>query len=105
MLGGILSDRFGHRNTVILGYIGTGVAISILGMAHQFEQIVIAAACMGLLFRLNKPAITALVAEISRQKSAKAPTTSIYWQTIWVQWLQCRGWYPCHHELQPAFCG
>ncbi len=79
LLGGILSDKLGHRNTVILGFFGAALAITLLGMVHQFEHIVIAAACMGLLHRLNKPAITALVAEIIPAENRKRAYHLNYW--------------------------
>ncbi len=79
IVGGILSDKIGHRNTIIFGFWGTAFALMMFGMVHQFEHIVIMAMGLGLLHRLNKPAITALVAEIIPSENRKRAYHFNYW--------------------------
>jgi MFS family permease len=79
LLGGVLSDKIGHRNTVIVGFWGAALTLSLLGMVRQFEHIVIMSMCLGLVHRLNKPAITALVAEIVPPEKRKRAYHLNYW--------------------------
>src|SRR5262245_24525324 len=69
LLGGWLGDRIGRRNTMLLGFVGTAVALVALGSAASMPEIWAAAVGVGLTTELFRPAGSAAVADLpSRQR-------------------------------------
>ncbi|WP_245627539.1 MDR family MFS transporter [Actinomadura oligospora] len=63
-LGGLLADRIGRRRTLLLSTFGTGAAMLALGYAQGILALVAAAALLGLLIDMFRPASQAMVADI-----------------------------------------
>ncbi|MEV0389437.1 MFS transporter [Nonomuraea sp. NPDC050643] len=64
MLGGWLGDRIGRRHTMLVGFLGTAVAIVALGSADTVPVIWATAAGVGLMADLFRPAGSAAVADL-----------------------------------------
>ncbi|MFC4906776.1 MDR family MFS transporter [Actinomadura gamaensis] len=63
-LGGTLADRIGRRRTLLLSTLGTGGAMLALGYAQGMVALVAAAALLGLLMDMFRPASQAMVADM-----------------------------------------
>ncbi|MEV4257255.1 MFS transporter [Spirillospora sp. NPDC049652] len=63
-LGGMLADRIGRRRTLLLSTFGTGAAMLALGYAQGIVALVAAAALLGLLLDMFRPASQAMVADM-----------------------------------------
>jgi MFS family permease len=63
-VGGWLSDRIGRRRTMLIGFLGTAVALIALGSATGLAAIWVAAFVVGLMADLFRPAVQATVADL-----------------------------------------
>lgn len=63
-LGGLLADRVGRRLTLLTGLVATSAALVALGAVSRFPLMVAAAAGLGLVSELYRPASSALVADV-----------------------------------------
>jgi EmrB/QacA subfamily drug resistance transporter len=61
LVGGALSDRFGHRRTFLLGLVGFGIASIACGASQSVAQLVAARAVQGTAAALLMPASLALL--------------------------------------------
>jgi MFS family permease len=64
LLGGWLGDRIGRRHTMLVGFLGTAVALILLGSAETMPAIWAAATGVGLTTELFHPAGSAVVADL-----------------------------------------
>src|SRR5256885_11746799 len=62
LLGGWLGDRIGRRHTMLVGFLGTAVALVALGSAETMPAICAAAVRVGLMAEVFRPAGSAAVA-------------------------------------------
>src|SRR5919106_784168 len=72
LLGGWLGDRIGRRHTMLVGFVGTAVALVALGSADTVPTIGAAAFCVGLTAELFRPAGSAAVADLPPEQRIRA---------------------------------
>jgi MFS family permease len=65
LLGGALADRLGRRQTIVVSMFGSGVAMLLLSRAATMPAIVAMAAVAGVFAELYRPAIGALVTDLT----------------------------------------
>ncbi len=75
-VGGFLADRYGRRWTLAGGMMGTAAAELLLGYAPSLALTFGAAALLGILLDLYRPAVQAMVADLSLPRTGRAPTAS-----------------------------
>ncbi|GAA4212164.1 MDR family MFS transporter [Actinocatenispora rupis] len=63
-VGGLLADRVGRRFTLLTGLVATSLTLVALGAAHTVPLMIVAAAALGLVSELYRPAASALVADV-----------------------------------------
>jgi MFS family permease len=71
-LGGWLGDRIGRRHTMLVGFLGTAVALVALGSAGTVPAICVAAVGVGLMAELFRPAGSAAVADLPARERVRA---------------------------------
>jgi MFS family permease len=72
LLGGWLGDRIGRRQTMLLGFLGTAVALVALGSAETMPAICAAAFGVGLMAELFRPVGSAAVADLPAHERVRA---------------------------------
>lgn len=72
LLGGWLGDRIGRRHTMLVGFLGTAVALVALGSADTMPAIWAAAVGVGLTTELFRPAGSAAVADLPPRQRVRA---------------------------------
>ncbi|WP_433323253.1 MFS transporter [Spirillospora sp. CA-294931] len=72
LLGGWLGDRIGRRSTMLIGFLGTAVALIALGSARTPAAICVAAAGVGLMAELFRPVGSAAVADLPARERVRA---------------------------------
>lgn len=72
LLGGWLGDRIGRRHTMLVGFLGTAVALIALGAAETMPAICASAAGVGLMAELFRPVGSAVVADLPEQERIRA---------------------------------
>jgi MFS family permease len=72
LLGGWLGDRIGRRHTMLVGFLGTAVALVALGSAETMPAICVAAVGVGLTAELFRPVGSAAVADLPAQERVRA---------------------------------
>ncbi len=72
LLGGWLGDRIGRRHTMLVGFLGTAVALVALGSAETMPTICAAALGVGLMAELFRPVGSAAVADLPAQERIRA---------------------------------
>jgi MFS family permease len=72
LLGGWLGDRIGRRHTMLVGFLGTAVALVALGSAETMPAICAAALGVGLMAELFRPVSSAAVADLPTQQRVRA---------------------------------
>ncbi len=72
LLGGWLGDRIGRRHTMLVGFLGSAVALIALGSAESMPAIVAAVVGVGLMSELYRPAISAVVADLPAEQRVRA---------------------------------
>ncbi|TWF74986.1 putative MFS family arabinose efflux permease [Pseudonocardia hierapolitana] len=72
LLGGWLGDRIGRRHTMLVGFLGTAVALVALGSAETMAAICAAAVGVGLTAELFRPVGSAAVADLPAQERIRA---------------------------------
>lgn len=72
LLGGWLADRIGRRHTMLVGFLGTAVALVALGSAETMPAICAAAVGVGLMAELFRPVGSAVVADLPTQERVRA---------------------------------
>ena len=72
LLGGWLGDRIGRRHTMLVGFLGTAVALVALGSADTVPAIWAAAVGVGLMAELFRPAGSAAVADLPQGQRVRA---------------------------------
>ncbi|WP_409181406.1 MFS transporter [Amycolatopsis sp. VS8301801F10] len=78
LLGGWLGDRAGRRKTMLLGFLGTAIALAALGSAEATPVIWGTAAGYGLAAGLFRPAGSAAVADLPPEQRVRAYSL-LYW--------------------------
>jgi MFS family permease len=71
-LGGWLGDRIGRRHAMLVGFLGTAVALVALGAAETMPAICVAAVGVGLMAELFRPVGSAAVADLPAQERVRA---------------------------------
>ncbi|WP_405058571.1 MFS transporter [Kribbella sp. NBC_01505] len=72
LLGGWLSDRIGRRNTMLIGFLGSAVALIALGSATTLPTICVSALGVGLMAELFRPVGSAALADLPPQERLSA---------------------------------
>ncbi|MFI6505796.1 MFS transporter [Nonomuraea typhae] len=72
VLGGWLGDRIGRRHTMVVGFLGTAVALIALGSADTMPAVYAAAVAAGLMGDLFRPAGSAAVADLPAPERVRA---------------------------------
>ncbi|GAA1721217.1 MFS transporter [Kribbella yunnanensis] len=72
LLGGWLSDRIGRRRTMLIGFLGTAVALIALGAATTLPAIAAAALGIGLMGELFRPVGSAALADLPPSERIRA---------------------------------
>jgi MFS family permease len=72
LLGGWLADRIGRRHTMLVGFLGTAVALVALGSAETMPVICAAAVGVGLMGELFRPVGSAAVADLPARERIRA---------------------------------
>jgi MFS family permease len=72
LLGGWLGDRIGRRHTMLVGFVGTAIALVGLGSADSMPAIWAAAVGVGLMAELYYPAGSAAVADLPPEQRIPA---------------------------------
>ncbi len=72
LLGGWLGDRIGRRHTMLVGFLGTAVALIALGSAETMPAIWAAALGVGLMAELFRPPGSAAVADLPPEQRVRA---------------------------------
>jgi MFS family permease len=72
LLGGWLGDRIGRRHTMLVGFLGSAVALVALGSADSMPAIWAAAVSVGLTTELYHPAGSATVADLPPRQRIRA---------------------------------
>lgn len=78
LLGGWLGDRIGRRRTMLLGFLGTAIALAALGSAAATPVIWATAVGYGLAAGLFRPAGSAAVADLPPEQRVRAYSL-LYW--------------------------
>ncbi|UKD56270.1 MFS transporter [Amycolatopsis sp. FU40] len=78
LLGGWLGDRIGRRKTMLLGFLGTAIALAALGSAAVTPVIWATAVGYGLAAGLFRPAGSAAVADLPPDERVRAYSL-LYW--------------------------
>jgi MFS family permease len=78
LLGGWLGDRIGRRHTMLVGFLGTAVALVALGSARTMPAICAAAVGVGLMTELFRPVGSAAVADLPARERVRA-YGSLFW--------------------------
>lgn len=78
LLGGWLGDRIGRRVTMLLGFLGTAIALAALGSAETIAGIWVTAVGYGLAAGLFRPAGSAAVADLPPDQRVRAYSL-LYW--------------------------
>ncbi|TDU83514.1 putative MFS family arabinose efflux permease [Kribbella voronezhensis] len=79
LVGGWVSDRFGRRRTMLIGFLGTAAALILLGSARSMETIWAAAFVVGLLGDMFRPAVSATVADLLQPKERVRAYGLLFW--------------------------
>jgi MFS family permease len=72
LLGGWLGDRIGRRRTMLVGFLGTALALVALGSAEAMPAICAAAVGVGLMAELFRPVASAAVADLPAHERVRA---------------------------------
>ena len=80
LLGGWLADRIGRRRTMLVGFLGTAVALVALGSADTVPAIWAAAVGVGLMAELFHTAGSAAVADLPQRQRVRA-FGLLFWAT------------------------
>ncbi|MDP3209493.1 MAG: MFS transporter, partial [Rhodoglobus sp.] len=78
-LGGVLADRLGRRATMLMGLVLGAAAMLALGAADEWWELGVAAAALGMLSDLYRPAVSALVADIVPPEQRLRAFGLLYW--------------------------
>lgn len=79
LVGGWLSDRFGRRTTMLIGFFGTAAALILLGSARSMVTIWVAAFVVGLMGDLFRPAVQATVADLLQPRERVRAYGLLFW--------------------------
>ncbi|MEV8376281.1 MFS transporter [Kribbella sp. NPDC056861] len=79
IVGGWLSDRFGRRRTMLIGFLGTAAALILLGSARSMVTIWAAAFVVGLMGDLFRPAVQATVADLLQPRERVRAYGLLFW--------------------------
>ncbi len=78
-VGGWLTDRAGRRRTMLLGFLGTAVALIALGQAETMALIWVTAFVVGLMADLFRPAVQATVADLLGPRERVRAYGLLFW--------------------------
>ncbi|MGX7826208.1 MFS transporter [Actinokineospora sp. 24-640] len=67
-LGGVISDRFGYRWTIVASMAGAGLLTAVLAHVGTLSLVVLTAAVIGLLAQVYRPASSALLVELTPEE-------------------------------------
>lgn len=78
-VGGVLTDRVGRRATMVAGLAATGVLLGVLGAARGFGPILGAAALLGTVSDVYRPASTAVIADLLVEQARPRAFALQFW--------------------------
>jgi MFS family permease len=79
ILGGITSDRFGRRPTMLLSFFGSSVILLILSQTHGFWPIALVTLLLGATTDLYRPASSAVIADVVGRDDRVRAYNLRYW--------------------------
>ncbi|HWS38544.1 MAG TPA: MFS transporter [Actinoplanes sp.] len=79
MTGGVLSDRWGRRPTLLIAQFGASALMLGLGLAHTYPQILIAAFALGLFAEGARPAFGAMMIDVVPEVDRVRAFSLNYW--------------------------
>lgn len=79
LLGGWMTDHVGRRRTLIVGFLGTGLAMILLGSVDTLPLIWVAAFLVGVMADLFRPASSALVADLLGPEARVRAYALLFW--------------------------
>ncbi|GAA1599093.1 MDR family MFS transporter [Actinoplanes couchii] len=79
MTGGVLSDRWGRRPTLLVAQFGASVLMLGLGLAHTYPQILVAAFTLGLFAEGARPAFGAMMIDVVPEVDRVRAFSLNYW--------------------------
>jgi MFS family permease len=78
-LGGALADRVGRRPTLCGGMVASGLAITLLALAHPIWLLAVAALLVGVTGNLYRPASQATVADVVAVADRRRASGLLFW--------------------------
>jgi MFS family permease len=78
-VGGWLTDRIGRRHTMLIGFLGTALALIALGQAASMPVIWATAFSVGLMSDLFRPAVQATVADLLGPRDRVRAYGLLFW--------------------------
>lgn len=79
MTGGVLSDRWGRRPTLLVAQFGASALMLGLGLAQTYPQILVAAFALGLFAEGARPAFGAMMIDIVPERDRVRAFSLNYW--------------------------
>jgi MFS family permease len=78
-VGGLLADRVGRRFTMLLSLFAGAPPMVTLGLVHTLVPLAVAAAAMGFVSELYRPAVAAMVADVVPPADRARAYAHLYW--------------------------
>lgn len=79
LTGGVLTDRWGRRPTMVTAQFGAAALMLGLGLAHTYPQILVAAFALGLFAEGSRPAFGAMMIDIVPEADRVRAFSLNYW--------------------------
>ncbi|MEV4760715.1 MFS transporter [Micromonospora sp. NPDC049559] len=79
MLGGVLSDRWGRRPTLLTAHLGAATLMLTLGLARGFSVIAAGALLLGMFAEAARPAFAAMMVDVVPERDRLRAFTLNYW--------------------------
>ena len=79
LIGGVLADRIGRKRTMVLSLLGGAVALLALSEARGAAAIGAAAAALGVVGEVYRPAVMAFVADVVPAPQRPRAFAALYW--------------------------
>ncbi|MBM2617407.1 MFS transporter [Actinoplanes sp. LDG1-06] len=78
-LGGVLADRWGRKPTMLTAQFGAAALMLVLGLAHDYGQILAATFALGLFTEAVRPAFSAMMVDVVPEHDRVRAFSLNYW--------------------------